>query len=60
MKTAKSIEHATDEQLRDLALRMQLPTELWMICHSSLPLLSIERTKLRNFLTHNHVVGFVA
>jgi hypothetical protein len=59
MKPIKSVELATDEQLRQLAMRMALPNELWMICQSKLPLLSIERTKLRNFLTINHVVGFV-
>lgn len=61
MKTVKSIEHASDAQLRDLAMRVQgMPNDLWQICQSSLPFLSVERTKLRNFLTLNNVVGFVA
>lgn len=58
MKTVKSVEHATDSQLRGLAARFALCKEDRDIIESRLPMLTVERSQLVNLLKNNHVTQF--
>ncbi len=61
MKTVKSIEQATDSQLRELSrpYAFLMNDALLNIVRSSLPLLTVERAQLVNLLKVNHVTQFI-
>lgn len=58
MKTIKPVEQANDAQLRSLAERYAYDADHRKIVHSTLPLLTSERSHLINLLKHNHVSNF--
>jgi len=59
MKTIKSVEDATDAQLRQLAARYQWTDQYQVMIQSQLPLLTVERAQLVGLLKTNHIHEFM-
>lgn len=58
MKTIKSVEQATDTQLRQLTRPFEWESEYSGIIQSQLPMLTTERAQLINLLKSNHIFQF--
>lgn len=59
MKTAHSVEQATDAQLRQLTRPWAFSAEYKGMVQSQLPLLTTERSNLINLLKSHHINQFV-